>query len=340
MTKLLMKRGTSTPDTNDLDVGEIGINTAAGKMYFRADNNAIIEATGANYNIPTGDEIIFGDLNQARISFEGGSTQAFLFNCLGSNADIEFKYVSGSTARTAMLLDAGNRHASFDNTVSAHSYTGNSSTSSGPLVYKNSTNNASYFGGMASNQASGSIFVFDGPSAFNAQLDMRFYFGNAIVHNGQKSGIVMGNNYIYPASSFYQGYADGSGNQDLGGYYYKWDNFYADGLYIAENFSQPRAAYASRGWAVVNQTSTQAIIEDEGITSITDAGVGRTTFTFTGAMPDTNYCVVATCGTTQSYYEINAHVILPTTTTVQIVCTDINTGNQTDVPRLNMVVHR
>jgi len=64
-------------------------------------------------------------------------------------------------------------------------------------------------------------------------------------------------------------------------------------------------AFGCRAWVNFNGTGTVAIREDGNVTSITDNGTGDYTVNFTTAMPDTNYCVVA-----------SGEVVLVTRTTI------------------------
>ncbi len=48
---------------------------------------------------------------------------------------------------------------------------------------------------------------------------------------------------------------------------------------------------AVRTWCDVDQTGTQAIRDDVNVSSITDAGVGKTTVTYTNAHTNGNYAV-------------------------------------------------
>ncbi len=47
-----------------------------------------------------------------------------------------------------------------------------------------------------------------------------------------------------------------------------------------------------KAWGVIDQTGVQSILESEGISSITDIGVGLTKINFTTDMVDVNYSIV------------------------------------------------
>jgi hypothetical protein len=51
--------------------------------------------------------------------------------------------------------------------------------------------------------------------------------------------------------------------------------------------------YAARAWVNFNGTGTVAIRASGNVSSITDRGTGEYTINFTTALPDTNYCGVA-----------------------------------------------
>jgi uncharacterized protein (AIM24 family) len=54
--------------------------------------------------------------------------------------------------------------------------------------------------------------------------------------------------------------------------------------------------YKCRAWVNFNGTGTVAIRASGNVSSITDNGTGDYTVNFTNAMPDANYCSVATSG--------------------------------------------
>ena len=41
--KILHKRGVSAPDLDDIDIGEVAVNTLAGKLYVKTDGDDIVE---------------------------------------------------------------------------------------------------------------------------------------------------------------------------------------------------------------------------------------------------------------------------------------------------------
>jgi hypothetical protein len=58
--------------------------------------------------------------------------------------------------------------------------------------------------------------------------------------------------------------------------------------------------YAARAWVNFNGTGTVAIRASGNVSSITDNGTGDYTVNFTTAMPDANYCVNCSSGSTTS----------------------------------------
>ena len=56
--------------------------------------------------------------------------------------------------------------------------------------------------------------------------------------------------------------------------------------------------YGARAWVNFNGTGTIAIRGSGNVSSLTDGGTGRYTVNLTTALPNANYCAVATAGTT------------------------------------------
>ena len=66
----------------------------------------------------------------------------------------------------------------------------------------------------------------------------------------------------------------------------------------ALNASGSAPIYAARAWVNFNGTGTVAIRASGNVSSITDNNTGDYTVNFTTAMPDADYCVCGTTGTT------------------------------------------
>ena len=67
----------------------------------------------------------------------------------------------------------------------------------------------------------------------------------------------------------------------------------ADDLSFNSGYGSSAVAYGCRAWVNFNGTGTVAIRGSGNVTSITDRGTGEYTINFTTAMPDANYCGVA-----------------------------------------------
>lgn len=70
-----------------------------------------------------------------------------------------------------------------------------------------------------------------------------------------------------------------------------------NGLTFPDSSTQASAGltegYTAKSWVNFSDTGTVAIRADENVSSITDNGTGNYTVNFTTAMPDANYCVIA-----------------------------------------------
>ena len=74
-----------------------------------------------------------------------------------------------------------------------------------------------------------------------------------------------------------------------------------------DNFDSAGGA-AMKAWVNFNGTGTVAIRAAYNVSSITDGGTGDYYVNFTTAMPDANYCVVATIGNASA----GANAVVPT----------------------------
>jgi hypothetical protein len=83
---------------------------------------------------------------------------------------------------------------------------------------------------------------------------------------------------------------------------------------------------SAKAWVNFNGTSTIAIRKSYNVSSITDLGTGEYQINFTNALPDANYCCVATPGGQEasSPIEIPRRSTTPTTTAVRLL---FNNGN-------------
>lgn len=90
---------------------------------------------------------------------------------------------------------------------------------------------------------------------------------------------------------------------------------------------------ATKAWARVNQTGTQALAQSYNITSVTDSGAGRTQFNFTVAQSATTYSAVAMSDVTAP----NCFIWNLTTGYVEVQSENY-AGTDTDSPYLSVVV--
>jgi hypothetical protein len=165
------------------------------------------------------------------------------------------------------------------------------------------------------------------------------------MHNQYYTGFYFGNGYISPTANA-QGYL-GDGTVNLGSSTFAWGNIYTqDCLYTQEEgagFTAPRKAFSCRAWVSLNQTGVQAINKDQGISSISDEGVGKTRISFDSALPDTNYSVSGSTQVTNLSGDAN-NVCSFSTATRNASYVDVQTenldGGFVDTPVLDIVVHR
>ena len=101
--------------------------------------------------------------------------------------------------------------------------------------------------------------------------------------------------------------------------------------------------YTAKAWVNFNGTGTVAIRAAGNVSSITDNGTGDYTINFTNAMPDANYSIVGSSGTTASDYRIivpnfNA---APTSSSCRIRSSvPSSSGPANDDPYTNIAVFR
>lgn len=311
MTKLLMKRGTSTPDTNDLDVGEIGLDTSAGKMYFRADNNAIVDVTatgsGGGTDLADDEKILLGTHDDLQLFHSNG--HSFITNDTG-DSDLYFQVKDGSTVVTSIRLDASNNgQVEFGSTTnSTSSHTAYKFTSvgsaSGPALEKTGASSSGQLANFASGSASGTYMSLHGSTYYDPALDFKYYYGASAIMNGTKSGLSFSNNIIYPAKSNVQGYLDSGGTQDLGTSVYQFDNIFQNNIYAkGTNFTSPKIGYVARAWASFSTGGTPTMQNSDGFSSITDVTsgfnsdtTGRVRFTLSATYGSTSYCPIVSYG--------------------------------------------
>ena len=110
----------------------------------------------------------------------------------------------------------------------------------------------------------------------------------------------------------------------------------------ATNATGTAPIYACRSWVNFNGTGTVAINASGNVSSITDNGTGDYTVNFTTAMPDTNYAVNVTSGTSAGGQGFIAfqdfRTTANTTNLFRIVTTTTSTA--TDVAKVYVSVFR
>jgi hypothetical protein len=101
----------------------------------------------------------------------------------------------------------------------------------------------------------------------------------------------------------------------------------------AINASGSAPIYACRAWAHFDGTGTPAISSSGNVSSITDNGTGNHTVNLTTAMPDANYCALAT-------NELHAFIESGQSTTSFSVISEAFSGERTDYDDISVAVFR
>lgn len=91
-----------------------------------------------------------------------------------------------------------------------------------------------------------------------------------------------------------------------------WDS--SGNLSFNSGYGSNGTAYGCRAWVNFNGTGTVAIRGSGNVTSITDRGTGEYTINFTTAMPDANYCGVASATIGGANNSNRASAVGPTNT--------------------------
>lgn len=108
-------------------------------------------------------------------------------------------------------------------------------------------------------------------------------------------------------------------------------------------------AFDCRAWVNFNGTGTVAIRSSGNVSSITDNAVGNFRVNFTNSMPDANYAINVTNGSTSTdslwpvvYIPNTSNGGAPTTTSCGINCGSVSGASQTDLDpvRVNVSVFR
>lgn len=103
-------------------------------------------------------------------------------------------------------------------------------------------------------------------------------------------------------------------------------------------------AYGCRAWVNFNGTGTVAIRASGNVTSITDNGVGDYTVNFTTAMPDGNYCAVATSAEESTISIPWNGSVTPATGSYRLICLYTSNlgggGTANDAQKVNVAIFR
>jgi hypothetical protein len=115
-------------------------------------------------------------------------------------------------------------------------------------------------------------------------------------------------------------------------------------LQFNSGYGSAATAYGCRAWVNFNGTGTPAIRGSGNVSSITDNGTGDYTVNFTTAMPDINYCSLAT-GTGQEGVSIDGYVNFRDTVTNKLVGSVrvqevLQSGSPYDTPNMNVAIFR
>jgi hypothetical protein len=149
------------------------------------------------------------------------------------------------------------------------------------------------------------------------------------------------NCYLY-ATNTYLGAGSGDiihtrGNQ-VGGNGFQ---FSANGdFYVNARYGSNQLAYVCRAWGRYEMIGTHSFRDDEGFSSITDLGTGRSRLNFTNTMPNTFYSVQVTAGSTSQTSAVCAAQVYSTTTSSFSVDNEDLDGGFTDRDNMHVAVFR
>jgi hypothetical protein len=115
-------------------------------------------------------------------------------------------------------------------------------------------------------------------------------------------------------------------------------------LAFNSGYGSVATAYGCRAWVNFNGTGTVAIRASGNVSSITDNGTGDYTVNFTNAMPNINYCSLAT-GTGNEGLSIDGYANLRDTSTNKLVGSVrvqevLQSGSPYDTPNMNVAIFR
>ena len=99
-------------------------------------------------------------------------------------------------------------------------------------------------------------------------------------------------------------------------------------------------AYMVRAWARYEMIGTHSFLDDEGFSSVTDIGTGRSRLNFTNTMPNTYYSVNVTTGSTSYTSAVCSASVYSLSTTLFYVSVEDLDGGFTDRDQMNVMVVR
>ena len=136
------------------------------------------------------------------------------------------------------------------------------------------------------------------------------------------------NSYNY-ATNQYLGFTSGDniftrGNRVLGNNF----EFATDGSFkVNAGYGSLQYAYGVRAWGRFEMSGTHSWRDDEGFSSITDRGTGRTQLSFTNTMPNSLYAACVQSGITSSTSAITSTTTYShTTTSFYVAVEDVDAG--------------
>jgi hypothetical protein len=173
------------------------------------------------------------------------------------------------------------------------------------------------------------------------------YFFN---DSGTRTAYTGGDFYIQSGVTYYYNYATNQylgstsgdtiftrGNRVLGNNF----EFAVDGSFkVNAGYGSLQYAYGVRAWGRFELSGTHTWRDDEGFSSITDQGTGRTQLSFTNTMPNSLYAVCVQAGTTITTSAITATTTYAHgTTSFTVAFEDVDAG-LVDIDQCSVIVVR
>jgi hypothetical protein len=151
----------------------------------------------------------------------------------------------------------------------------------------------------------------------------------------------VGNCYLY-ATNTYLGNTSGDiihtrGNAVSGNNFLLASN---GDFYVNARYGSNQLAFACRAWGRYEMSGTHSWRDDEGFSSITDIGTGRSRLNFTNTMPNAYYSVNVTTGSTSYTASVCSASVYSLSTTLFYVSVEDLDGGFTDRDQMNVMVVR